>query len=228
MGIRSFLVNQSINLALRMVSSIDDRDLQRLPLSGPAILISNHTSNVEGPLFYVRLRPRATIALAKAELWKFWATRMMMEAWDAVPVRRGRLDRLAISRCQKVLDTGNFLCLAPEGKRSKTGQLLRGQPGATWFALDKEIPIYPMVQWGCRDLVASLRRGKRARIHVRVGRPFVVRTPLGEKAHGEMLQAMADEMMYQMALLLPEQLRGVYRDTKLATTKYLYFLNETP
>lgn len=223
MGIRATLINNTLGLVFRLLVRIEDRDLRRLPLKGPAILITNHTSNIEGPLFYVRLRPRATIAMAKTELWKFFATRMIMEAWEAIPLRRGRLDRKALGRCVRVLESKKFLCIAPEGKRSKDGTLLRGQPGATWFAADKNIPIYPMVQWGCLDIFKELSHFRRPKVVIKVGPPFYVRTPRDHHAHGDELQAMADEMMYQMADLLPQRYRGYYADTSLKTTKYLEF-----
>jgi 1-acyl-sn-glycerol-3-phosphate acyltransferase len=224
MGIRAAVINRSINLLFRALVTIDDRDIKKIPAHGPAILISNHTSNLEGPLFYVRLRPRTTIAMAKSELWKFFPTRMIMEAWDAVPLRRGRMDRGALAKCSRVLTRGDFLCMAPEGKRSKDGTLLRGQPGAPWFALDKNIPIYPMVQWGCLDIVNELRHLRRPKVVIKVGRPFIVRTPDGAKPHGDELQAVADEMMYQMAALMPPEYRGYYADGSKMTTRYIQFL----
>jgi 1-acyl-sn-glycerol-3-phosphate acyltransferase len=223
MGIRSTVINSTLGLLFRLFVNIDDRDLRKLPARGPAILISNHTSNIEGPIFYIRCRPRPTIAMAKIELWKVFLTRMIMEAWEAVPVRRGRLDRKAIARCAQVLKDGKFLCLAPEGKRSKDGNLLRGQPGATWFAADKGIPIYPMVQWGCRDIFRELAHFRRPKVVIKIGRPFLVRTPDGH-AHGDQLQAMTDEMMYEMAACLPEEYRGYYSDLSQRTSSYLHFL----
>jgi len=224
MGFRATVINSTLGLVFRILCRIEDRDLRKLPQTGPAILITNHTSNIEGPLFYVRLRPRVTIAMAKMELWKFFVTRMIMEAWGAIPLRRGRLDRKALAKCVRVLDQGQFLCIAPEGKRSKDGTLLRGQPGATWFAADKGILIYPMVQWGCLDIFKQLSHLRRPLVTIRVGRPFLVRTPPGVHVHGDELQAMADEMMYQLAELLPPPYRGYYADTSQKTTKYLEFV----
>jgi len=224
MGIRSTVINHSLNFLFRTLCRLDDSDLARLPLKGPAILISNHTSNIEGPLFYVRLRPRTTIAMAKSELWKFFATRMIMNSWKAVPIHRGRLDRKALTRCARVLERGDFLCIAPEGRRSKDGTLLRAQAGATWFAADKNIPIYPMVQWGCKDILHELAHLRRPRVTIKVGRPFLIRTPEGPKPEGDVRQAMADEMMYQVAECLPERFRGVYGDLSQKTTRYLEFL----
>jgi hypothetical protein len=81
-----------------------------------------------------------------------------------------------------------------------------------------------MVQWGCRTLLKELAHLRRPRIVIRVGRPFVVVTP---EAHGvgrDQLQAMADEIMGQVALALPDEYRGYYRDPALHTTRFLRFL----
>src|SRR5262245_12755228 len=112
MGLRASAVNGTLKLLFRLLCRVDD-DLGRIPLRGPAVIIANHTSNLEAPLLYLRLRPRATIGLAKAELWKVGITRMIMEAWNAIPLHRGRLDRAAMARGAHVLERGRFLCLAP-------------------------------------------------------------------------------------------------------------------
>jgi hypothetical protein len=36
---------------------------------------------------------------------------------------------------------------------------------------------------------------------------------------------MTDEIMYQLAALLPEQYRGAYSDLNLATARYLQFID---
>jgi 1-acyl-sn-glycerol-3-phosphate acyltransferase len=219
--VRAFAINGILGLLFRLLCRIDDRGLFRIPQKGPAILIANHTSNLEAPLLYVRLRPRVTIGLAKAELWKLAITRMVMEAWQAIALHRGRLDRAAMSKGEQALSRGEFLCLAPEGRRSRSWGLERGKPGAVWFAVESGVPIYPIAQWGCRDMLRELAHGRRPLVHIRVGQPF--RVAASTAPYGEMLQAATDEMMLQLAQLLPESLRGYYRDIPV-TARYLEFL----
>ena len=223
MELRERLVNSVIYWLFRLLCKLDVRGLARLPQAGPGVIITNHTSNLEGPLLYVLMRPRATIAMAKAELWGFFATRMLMEAWKAIPLHRGRLDRKAMERSWKTLDEGKFLCIAPEGKRSKNGKLLRALPGATYFASERQVPIYPLVNWGCLGIGKSLSHLRRPVVGLRVGHPFIVKKPEGGKWTGETRQEMADEMMYQLAALLPAELRGYYWDLSKMTTQYLDF-----
>ncbi|MBI9100108.1 MAG: 1-acyl-sn-glycerol-3-phosphate acyltransferase [Spirochaetaceae bacterium] len=223
MTVKEKIINSLIRTALDLFCKIDKSDLNKIPLKGPAILITNHVSTLEGPLFYVNLRPRKTIAMAKAELFDKFFTRTILSTWDAVPIKRGAADMHAIKSCFKVLEKGDFLCIAPEGTRSKTGKLLRGKAGTTLFATQKKVPIIPMVHWGILDLGKNAKKLKRTSVNIKVGKPFYVEKKTEGKITSEDRQNMADEMMYQIASYLPEELRGYYEDLSKATTNYLTF-----
>ena len=135
--------------------------------------------------------------------------------------RRGEADLDAIRACLDVLKAGDILAIAPEGTRSYHGRLLRGEPGIALIALRSGAPILPMAHWGGEDFGANLKKLKRTDFHFRVGRPFHLDTQ-GEKVNGEMRQAMADEIMCQIAALMPQEYHGEYADCK-SPPKYLRF-----
>ena len=220
MTFRELWVNTIVSLFFRLTCTVRIEGADKVPAGGPAILISNHTTFFEGPLYYVKLRPRRTIALAKKELWNRPFTRAAMTAWRSIPVDRGGMDMTAIRRCFGVLDDGNFLCIAPEGTRSSTGALKKAMPGTTFFASRQGVPIYPMVQWGLRDLSWNIRRFRRTKVHIRVGDPFLVEKAGGGKLTADDRRRMADEMMYRLADLLPENLRGAYADENARTSDF--------
>lgn len=226
MTIKEQIINGLIRTALDVTCRIDKSELNKIPMKGPAILITNHVSNLEGPLFYVNLRPRKTIAMAKAELFDKFFTREILSTWGAVPIKRGAADMQAMKACFSVLEEGNFLCIAPEGTRSKDGRLLRGKAGTTFFATQKKVPIIPMPHWGIKDLSSNLKKLKRTDVKIRIGRPFYVEKKTEGKITSEDRQKMADEMMYQIAALLPEELRGYYSDMSQATTDYITFIDD--
>jgi len=66
----------------------------------------------------------------------------------------------------------------------------------------------------------NLKRFKRTDFHIRVGEPFKVETQ-GVKVTSEIRQQIVDEMMYEIAKLLPEEYRGAYADLSKATGKFL-------
>ena len=223
MTMKERIINVLIRTALNIFCKIDKTDLKKIPLKGPAILITNHVTTLEGPLFYVNLRPRKTIAMAKIELFDKFFTRTILSTWGAIPVKRGAADMQAMKSCFKVLEEENFLCIAPEGTRSKNGQLLRGKAGTTFIATQKKVPIIPMVHWGIIDLKKNSKRFKRTSVNIKVGKPFYVEKKEEGRINSEDRQNMADEMMYQIASYLPEEFRGYYSDLSKATTNYLTF-----
>ena len=216
-------VNAAMRVALRLVCRLDVSELRRLPEHGPGFLMTNHTSNVEGPALYVFVQPRSATAMAKRELWHNPITRFIMQIWKTIPVDRGRVDKRAIRRCLAALDSGMFLGVAPEGTRSKTGSLGQGHPGIAMLASLRRVPIYPIAHTGFESMTRNVLRLRRPRITLRVGRPFFVDPPEGRPTPSQ-LRAITSEIMYQMARLLPPERRGHYHDLSKSTTEYLTFV----
>ena len=123
-----------IRLAARLLQRVQVRGLERMPTSGPVILVINHVNFIEPLLLYVLL-PRQVTALAKAELWGNPISRLVAQSWGSIPIRRGELDLNAIRRAVQVVQHGGVLGLAPEGTRSHHGRLQRGRPGVILLAL---------------------------------------------------------------------------------------------
>lgn len=220
---REIIGNAIVSLLAQITCTIDATDFLKIPPQGPAILLSNHTSNIEGPIIYINLRPRRATAIAKIELWKNPITRFLMNAWEVIPVRRGEINRATLRACFQALDNGYILGVAPEGTRSRSGILRTGQPGATYLATHSKAPIIPMVQWGLQHFSRNIRKLRKTRIHFKIGQPFYLSQPDGSKISPSDRKAMTEEMMYRLAALLPPALRGRYADVSAATTKYITF-----
>ncbi len=63
---------------------------------------------------------------------------------------------------------------------------------------------------------------RRADFHIVVGRPFRLDAG-GRRVTRQMRQEMLDEVMMQLATLLPPAYRGVYAEVSAATMNYLQF-----
>jgi 1-acyl-sn-glycerol-3-phosphate acyltransferase len=221
MPIAEFLVNNAIRGVLHVICRIDRKELDLIPSAGPGIMVTNHSTNLEGPIYYVLLDPRKKTALGKRELWSHPVTRFFMQLWGIIPLNRGGPDRKALARAKAALQRGELLGIAPEGTRSASGQLQRGRPGAALLATGVDVPIIPMVQWGVQDLMKNLKRFRRTRVHFRVGEPFFLVLPDGAEPTRDDLRKMADEIMYQLAILLPKRFRGYYKDMSEMTEHYI-------
>lgn len=220
-SISRWFMNTVIRLGTDILCRIDMRDFPKVPARGPLILVINHIGSLEVPLLFVHLQPRKMIGLAKIETWDSKFIGWLFDLWDAIPVRRGEADLEAIRACLQVLKAGDILAIAPEGTRSYNGRLLLAQPGIVLIALRSGAPILPMAHWGGEDFGSNLKKLKRTDFHIRVGKLFYLDAK-GERMNGEIRQAMADEIMSQIAALMPEDYRGEYANCK-SPPKYLRF-----
>jgi 1-acyl-sn-glycerol-3-phosphate acyltransferase len=201
---------------------VEDVALQRIPAEGPLILVSNHINFLEVPLLYTRLEPRRIAGFAKAEHWKNPPMRFLFETYGAIPLHRGEADAPAIEQALAALRAGWIFGMAPEGTRSGHGQLQRGRPGVVLLAARSGAPILPMAHYGGEVIWRNLARLRRTPFHIVVGNPFLL-DEVASKGGREIRQAAADEIMYQIAALLPPAYRGVYANLQQATERYLVF-----
>lgn len=207
---------------VRRICRVRVNEIPNLPLQGPAILASNHSSNFEALIYYAYLEPRLRTALGKTELWGNPFTRFLMQIWSIIPVRRGGADRTAFERALRDLDRGAYLGLAPEGTRSKTGVLQRGRPGVAMLASQARIPIYPLVCLGAHKIAATVLKGRRPEISIRVGQPFVLQLPEGSARTSRDLRVATDEIMARIAQLMPHELRGRYATADPNAARFLH------
>jgi 1-acyl-sn-glycerol-3-phosphate acyltransferase len=202
-------------------------ELQKIRANGPLLLFTNHINFLEGPIIYTQLqhiRPRALTGFAKIEFWDHPLTAFLFDTWDAIPLKRGEADLSAIKEAVARIKAGHVFAMAPEGTRSRSGRLQRAHPGIAMLGYMSEAPIVPIANFGHENYKAELKHLRRPHFQIRVGEPFRLKS--GEKRiNNAVRQQMADEMMYVLAGMLPEQYRGEYADLSQATTEYLSFEN---
>ncbi len=223
MALAHWMMVSSFRVLLRILCRIDDAQLARVPERGPLIIASNHVNFLEVPLIYTYLQPRPITGFAKIETWDNPAKAVLFNIGRAIPIQRGEADVGALRQGLAALEAGYIMAVAPEGTRSGDGRLQQGQPGVVFLALRSGAPILPIVYHGGERFWDNLPRLRRTDFHLEVGQPFTL-DPGGRRVTREVRQQMADEIMYQMAALLPPAYRGVYGDLSAATEHYLRFL----
>jgi 1-acyl-sn-glycerol-3-phosphate acyltransferase len=216
------IVISTIKGLLRLLCRVDDAQLARVPDRGPLIIVANHVNFLEVPLLYTHLQPRPVMGFAKVEAWDNPIIGALFDMGGAIPLYRGEADVAAFRQALKALGAGRILAVAPEGTRSGHGRLQRGRSGAVLLALHSSVPLLPMVYYGGELFWRNLARLRRTDFHIVVGQPFYLDAG-GVRVTRQVRQQMADEIMYQMAALLPPDYRGVYSDLAAATETYLRF-----
>lgn len=215
-----WLITLLLRIYFRLTLRLDTPNLDKVPMQGPLIVIANHTGQIEVPALATLMQPRKITGWAKAEAFDNLFLRWVFWAWEIIPVRRGEADMSALKRALRALEQDAIFGIAPEGTRNKTGILRRALPGAVIIALHSGAPIIPAVHWGGEVFLKNLKRFRRTDFHIRIGEPFKINVE-GVKVTAEIRQQIADEMMYRIAKLLPEEYRGVYSDLNKATEKFL-------
>lgn len=220
MNFTHWFLNFLIRGYTRITCRIDAPDLHKFPSHGPVIAIANHTGQIEVPMLFAHLQPRQLTGWAKIEAWDNPLLRWVFGVWGAIPVRRGEADMKALKLALKALEEGKIFGLAPEGTRNYNGKLKRALPGTVIIALHSGAPIVPIAHWGGEVYLKNLRQLKRTDFHIRIGEPFKINVE-GVKVNGEIRQQIVDEMMYELAKLLPEEYRGEYDDMSKATKQFI-------
>jgi 1-acyl-sn-glycerol-3-phosphate acyltransferase len=103
-----------------------------------------------------------------------------------------------------------MLALAPEGRQSVIGGLDEGTEGAAFLALKSGAPVVPIAMTGTenRNIYSQMKRLRRARVTLTVGKPFHLQEMPDRQA---MLQEGTRQIMKSLADLLPEAYRGNYK-----------------
>jgi 1-acyl-sn-glycerol-3-phosphate acyltransferase len=186
----------------------------------------NHINILEIPVFFTALHPRYIIGFSASKRWKVWWTRLLLNLADAIPLTIGEANIDAFRRGLNNIKDGNIILIAPEGTRSGHGRLQKGYPGVISLAMRSNAPLLPLVFYGHEHYKENLLRLKRTDFYFAVGKPFTLNLK-DQRLTGAIRQQMVDEIMYQLASLLPAQNRGVYSNLDLATEEYLKFEDHT-
>ncbi len=111
-------------------------------MTGPAILICNHTSSLD-PILIQAPVPRFIHWMMAREYFEMKSLRWAFELLDTIPVDRGHRDTSATRAALRALNDGKLLGIFPEGRIELTRHLLPFEPGVAMLARRSGAGIYP-------------------------------------------------------------------------------------
>ncbi|GAA4680867.1 lysophospholipid acyltransferase family protein [Pseudonocardia yuanmonensis] len=141
---------------------------ERIPATGPVVLVANHSALVDGPLLF-GLLGRRSVFLVKQEMFT-GVLGTGLRGIGQLAVRRGEPDRAPLTAALGVLRGGGLVGVFPEGTRG-AGEVAAAQQGAAWLARASGAQVLPVVCRGTRRPEGSGRRW-RPRVDVLVGEPL--------------------------------------------------------
>ncbi len=196
--------------------------LEHIPAEGPTIVMINHMAALDPIVVMGTVRPRFIVPMSKIENFQNPFSGVLVRSWGAYPVDREKMDREALNIALQLMAAGEMTLIAPEGTRNNG--LQRPKDGLAFIATRSDAMIVPAAISNTEGWKEDLLRPwRRTPIHVSYGPAFRLRRGEG-RIPRETLHRMTDEMMYQLARLLPERNRGEYADLGRLTTDYLDFV----
>ncbi len=166
---------------------IEASGLERVPSSGPTILVLNHPNGLMDPLLLLCLSPRPVSFLAKSPLFTMPFVSFFVKAFGSIPVYRPqdadadvRRNRETFAKARDLLKRGGVLALFPEGISHDEPRLMPLKSGAARIALgaaaEGPVTIVPAgLTYEARDIF-------RSGALLRIAEPFTVEPiPLDEK-----------------------------------------------
>ncbi|MEO8456549.1 MAG: lysophospholipid acyltransferase family protein [Chloroflexota bacterium] len=168
-------VDKHVNLYCRPLTVEGKDNLDGV--KGPLLVIANHTSHFDTVIVLHtipnRIRDKTAVVAAADRMYRERIKGMLHSLrYNAFPITRGG-GREALTYSQWLTSHGWSLLIFPEGKRSRTGELMPFKGGTAILALGQNIPVLPIYIKGASDILPPGSPISRpAPVLVRVGKPF--------------------------------------------------------
>jgi 1-acyl-sn-glycerol-3-phosphate acyltransferase len=153
------------------------------------VIMSNHQSLYDVPVVYQALQRRIRM-VAKKELFQVpvWGRAMHRAGFISLDRQNRERSRETLQASADVLHAGTSIWIAPEGTRSKTGELGEFRKGGFHLALQSGCRILPLSIAGTRAVLPA--KGARVTDGCRVN--VTIHEPIDAKVYGE---ARRDELI---------------------------------
>ena len=182
----------------------DIRGSEHVPLSGGAIISSNHVSFFDFMFLGLGALPRYRLVrfMAKAAVFHHWFSGPFMRAMQHIPVDR-KAGTAAFESAVRALKDGEVVGIFPEATISSSFTVKDLKAGVARMAVDAGVPIIPAAVWGGQRIATKghkvqWRRG--VPVTVILGEPLV-------QEPGERPQALLRRTKAAMEALLDEAQR---------------------
>ena len=201
-----------IRFMMRLITDIEVHGIENVP-SGNLIGASNHLGRLDTAAMLCVI-DREDLIMPVAEKYKnhplFGA---IGRSANAIWLNRFEADFSALREILARMEKGGLLVIAPEGTRSKTEAMQEAKLGVAFLASKSGFPVIPVAVTGTEDraVLKNLKRFRRSKIVVKVGKSFKIDIPRGKGREQAMREA-TDEIMCRIGAMLPEKYRGFYAD----------------
>ncbi|MFM1789660.1 MAG: hypothetical protein RLZZ12_1009 [Actinomycetota bacterium] len=212
---------------LNAIVKRDWRGAEKLPKSGPAIVVCNHLSYLDPLTFshFLYNNGRAPRYLGKESVFRIPVIGWVIKGAGQIPVSRESKDAIkGYEHAIAVLKAGHLLGVYPEGTLTRDENLwpMKGKTGVARLALQTGVPIYPCASWGPEKVIPpygkKIKLFPRTKVSVIMGDPVDLSKWQGKAgdplAVEEATEAIMDEITRLLEVIRGEKAPAVRFDPK--------------
>lgn len=158
---------------------------ERIPETGPAVLVCNHVSYVDAVVIMAE-SPRPIRFVMDYRIFRSRFSGWMFRHAKAIPIAPSHEDPTLLAKayeaCAEALAEGELVCIFPEGKLTRDGDINAFRHGVTHIVERTPVPVIPMALRGLWGSVFSrhadahwprpLRKGMSSRLTLAVAEPL--------------------------------------------------------
>ncbi len=158
-----FLMRFVVWILVHLMYRIDKHGLERIPDQGPAVLVCNHVSFMD-PLVIAGCCRRPTRFVMDHRIFATPGLGFIFRAARAIPIASGRDHPEVLSEAydevSRALEAGELVCLFPEGRITRHGQMNEFRPGIERIVERNPVPVIPIALAGLWGSFFSRRYGE--------------------------------------------------------------------
>jgi len=195
-----FLMRFLAWLLIHTIHRVSTVDVERIPQEGAAVLVCNHVSYVDA-IVIMAASPRPIRFVMDHRIFRTPLLGFIFRTAKAIPIAPAKEDPWLMEKAfvdiAHALHDGELVCIFPEGKLTRTGEMNEFRGGIARIVERSKVPVIPMALrglWGSvfsRDpsnvFERSFARGWRSRLALAVGRPVPPQEVTPEALHEQVL-----------------------------------------
>lgn len=141
---------------------------ERVPLTGPVLIVANHQSYLDPPMIGAGFK-RHSAYLGRAGLFKHRVMNFFLRLYNVVPVSEDGGDIAAMRAVLSLLEQGHSVVIFPEGARCRDGEIAPFKRGAELMIRKAKCPVVPAAIEGAFEAwPRSSKRPKLLRHRIRI------------------------------------------------------------
>ncbi len=200
-----FLMRFLAWMLIHTIHRVKTIDADRIPESGPAVLVCNHVSYVDA-IVIGAASPRPIRFVMDHRIFKMPLLGWIFRTAKAIPIAPAKEDPWLMEKAfvdiAQALHEGDLVCIFPEGKLTSTGEMNEFKGGIAKIVERSKVPVIPMALrglWGhllsrSQDNVfeRAFRKGWRSSLALAVGQPVAPHDVTPELLHTQVAQLRGD------------------------------------